>query len=589
MSSKYFMTFSRILQLRKQTKTTMSTKLDFIPRHNNPDVFGTLNKQQSRKEAEEMPEEKGDKEEVDFIDNIDGKVRLKPIEYAKIIKQHLNSKDLVSAINVLETRMLQKENAKPDKYIYNLLISGCAQLGYTKKAFQLFNQMKKRGVNESASTYTSLFNACANDPWPKDGLEAALHLKDLMKRKGYQINEVNANAMIKAFGRCGDIQMAFTIVDEMKQNNLKITTTTINFLLQACASDVKSGLRHALIVWRKLIKLKIKPNLYTYNLLLRCTRDCQLGKPSEVKEALQEYLPNDKLSFLIVREENQFKNIESSFNNSDDSCNLVPLNETNTLTANLLAIEPQFSTLIYVDKIEKNWHKLMLFGGAQGFLEIMAHSKIKPDVKTFTQLLSLIPASRDAEQFLIEEMKKSNVKMDIDFCNMLIKKRNMENQFPAGREVLKIIASEKLVPNTITFGVLALGCRRLSEAKELLEGMKELGIPVNVEILGTLVHCGCEAWNLKMIIYLVGILLREKIKPNNIFMRHVNSLHYKINEQIKLKESGVEVNLKFNNKDFLQDYRKFVDVVNHLNTLEIEDPENMHPWKQFKNESDVTT
>lgn len=37
--------------------------------------------------------------------------------------------------------MLKEERGKPDVYIYNLLISGCAKEGYTKKAFQLFNEV----------------------------------------------------------------------------------------------------------------------------------------------------------------------------------------------------------------------------------------------------------------------------------------------------------------------------------------------------------------------------------------------------------------------------------------------------------------
>lgn len=48
---------------------------------------------------------------------------------------------LSNAIDVLETRMLKEDKVKPDRYIYNLLISGCARYGYTKKAFSLFNDV----------------------------------------------------------------------------------------------------------------------------------------------------------------------------------------------------------------------------------------------------------------------------------------------------------------------------------------------------------------------------------------------------------------------------------------------------------------
>lgn len=37
--------------------------------------------------------------------------------------------------------MLKDNKAKPDYYVYNLLIGGCGKVGYVQKAFYLFNQV----------------------------------------------------------------------------------------------------------------------------------------------------------------------------------------------------------------------------------------------------------------------------------------------------------------------------------------------------------------------------------------------------------------------------------------------------------------
>jgi len=37
--------------------------------------------------------------------------------------------------------MLKDEKAKPDYYVYNLLIGTCGKVGYVQKAFHLFNQV----------------------------------------------------------------------------------------------------------------------------------------------------------------------------------------------------------------------------------------------------------------------------------------------------------------------------------------------------------------------------------------------------------------------------------------------------------------
>jgi pentatricopeptide repeat domain-containing protein 1 len=53
---------------------------------------------------------------------------------------------------------------------------------------------------------------------------------------------------ISAFGRCGDLSTAFTLVDEMAEKKVLISEETFNFLLQACITDKEAGFRHTLLV-----------------------------------------------------------------------------------------------------------------------------------------------------------------------------------------------------------------------------------------------------------------------------------------------------------------------------------------------------
>lgn len=197
--------------------------------------------------------------------------------------------------------MLKEDRVKLDSsYIHCLLIGALGRVGYTKKAFMLYNDIKRRGLKIHASAYTGLFNACANSPWLEDGLQRAQHLRDIILETKYEPNDSNYNAMIKAFGRCGDLDTAFALVDEMAQKKLKVDDATINFLLQACISDKDAGFRHALLVWRKFVDHKIRPNLYSYNLMLRCIRDCGMGDIAVTTEVISKLLPDQSL--LLVED-----------------------------------------------------------------------------------------------------------------------------------------------------------------------------------------------------------------------------------------------------------------------------------------------
>lgn len=248
---------------KKPSQFSITESEDEFPPKDPIDIFGANTITEN---AEELEEDIQDEEERAF----QPRSKRLPIEgYARLIKEHIRAKEFKEAFDILEVRMAKEDKVKPTSYIYNLLISGCAKDGYSKKAFQLYNKMKQRGLNITGATYTSLFNACAMTPWAQDGLNKANRLREIMAEKGYEPNPINYNAMIKAFGRCGDIKTAFQLADEMLQKKLPMQADTFNFLLQACASDKEFGFRHALLTWHKMRKSATLPDQFSFRLMLR--------------------------------------------------------------------------------------------------------------------------------------------------------------------------------------------------------------------------------------------------------------------------------------------------------------------------------
>ena len=140
-----------------------------------------------------------------------------------------------------------------------------------------------------------------------------------------------------------------------------------------------------------------------------------------------------------------------------------------------------------------------------------------PDIKTFSLLLETIKSDTNEEKVndgkgnnrfqalltniffftkkvLMEAMKYYKVTPDVDFFNLLIKKRQFREDNSGAKvlvdkklmithkllefsfkEVLNLLQEYQLFPNIMTFGVLAIGCRKLSMAKELIEDMDAAG------------------------------------------------------------------------------------------------------------------
>lgn len=477
------------------TEHTFTKPKEYKTEHNliyleDPDTFGTLAGRSNIQD--DTIKDEGDIIEQQHLENLPLQLQKLTIrQYADIIKQCLKHKRLKEAIDVLELRMLKEDRVKPQNYIYNILIGACAEVGYTQKAFKLFNDMKRRALKPTGDTYTCLFEACTNSPWVTDGLYRAKNLRELMIEKAIEPNLTNYNSMIKAFGRCGDIATAFKIVDEMVSKKIKIRIHTLNHLLHACITDKDNGLRHALIVWRKMLKLREKPNIYSFNLMLKCVKECNLGSKEDIEELIQiiqEQFPTalnkPQVEALLIEStaknttetlknkkqsnSNAFTDVMTSYteidkvnneiylskNNEQLDVNSLSINSTNGLAIplktditivggnklvkteerivpNLLSKTIKMDKVLFLQEIHSMQDKFAVIGGQEDFIRELETYSVKPDIKIFTQMLPLIEESTEAEMKLLEVIKSQNIKADINFYNMLIKKRCLRHDYAA--------------------------------------------------------------------------------------------------------------------------------------------------------------
>lgn len=533
---------------------------------NDPDKFGT--------EIYNNEDDPDDLKEEEYLkEKPFNQQKLSTKQYADIIKPLLKKRKLKEAIDVVEIRMLKEDRVKPENYIYNLLIGGCGRVGYTKKAFALYNEMKKRALKVTPGTYTALFNACANSPWPQtDGLTRAAHLRNIMIEKMYEPNLTNYNAMIKAFGRGGDLKTAFSIVDDMLAKGIAIEDDTLNFLLQACITDKEAGFRHALLVWRKFIQKNIKPSLYSYNLMLRCIRDCELGDIEATKNVINLIMSKNESNLLQIEEDSKMIAANSNALTTDLAIN----------KPNLMAPVPCFGNIVALSEVKKPEDRLLLVGGCSGFLEDMINNECTPDIKTFSQLLDNIPNTLAAEKELLKIIRKHGVKPDLDFFNMLIKKRSTRFDYASAKEVLTMIKTAGYRPNLITYGVLAIGCTTKEEALEFLDAMSKASYRMNIEILGAMLTQACHHNSFPYVLHLMDNCINEGIDPSQKFMDNLETFRKKSKHISNDSNNPLSKSEGFQKgyKAFKWRYKTWKNEINIQDT-------NTHPWQQYRQTNDA--
>ncbi|KAM9305569.1 pentatricopeptide repeat-containing protein 1, mitochondrial-like [Gastrophryne carolinensis] len=584
--------------------------------------FGTLSERNSsrtvfRKSSPDLKnmhyvEDEEDGELKGFQKKFKGR-RNSPYWYFLQCKAKIKESKLAEALELFEVKMLLEEQLEPEEYNYTILIGGCGRVGYVKKAFQLYSNMKKRGLKPTDATYTALFNACAESPWKESGLKYAFQLLKELRDKNVRLNLTTYRSVLKAFAMCSYLQTSMEIFKEIVQSGQISSPEAFNILLMGCIKDKKLGFLYALQVWRYMRYFDIKPDIKTYNLLLRATRDCGIG---DLKEALNillhsEHLkhlssgtsqenemgtkPNQDCTKAVLNEQlhqctvskshqNTLLNVSSEklFSKIHMSQAMTDPNDIGSILPNLLDLRINTHTVRMIGNANTPFDRFAMIGGLESVLQKMKEDHVYPTIKTFTLMAEIIKPDMHSEASLLDLMSSLKIKPDLLFLNTLVLKRSEEIGLKSAMEVLPIITQLGIAPNIHTFCNLAKACHKKKDGLQLLQDMAFAGLDPNNHVYSTLIN---EAIKRLDYIYLTDILRDMKnrnVAPNSIVIGQLEFASQYPPNFDRYQKKNV----------FLEKIDGFRGYYNRwLEWMDAQETE--HPWKQFwpskENDSETGT
>ena len=202
-------------------------------------------------------------------------------------------RDVVAKYNTL-----QKDEFKPNAYLYTAAMSACANAGAANTCQTLFDELRARYESSpydveyrpTKRTYSALLNAWCNTA---DVTQAESVLHTMLE---YQVKpDVKwYNRVISSYAQEGAALEAVRLVREMEELGYEPNIRTYNSALNAWS---KSGEKDAPTRAEEMLKLmqsKVQPDVYSYAIVINAlARSSIIGKEERAYELLHEMREND--------------------------------------------------------------------------------------------------------------------------------------------------------------------------------------------------------------------------------------------------------------------------------------------------------
>ncbi|KAJ7531823.1 hypothetical protein O6H91_14G060500 [Diphasiastrum complanatum] len=240
-----------------------------------------------------------------------------------------------------EARQVFDKLSKRDVVLWNAMIEGYAQRGFSEQAFeilgamqqegyshqgfgqqalQLFKEMQTQGIKPDKFTFWSILKACGSIPDLNEGKLIHMQiskspfnsdpfvrsaLADMYAKCG-SLDEAQGvfdelvekdlaswNAMIAGYATNGGGEQAILLFQKMQQTDVKPDAITFSNVLKACGNI--TSIEHGKLIHHFLVKSGIQPNLHVGNTLVDMYAKC--GSLDEAHQVFEDLLEKDLVTW----------------------------------------------------------------------------------------------------------------------------------------------------------------------------------------------------------------------------------------------------------------------------------------------------
>eukprot|EP00803_Ostreobium_quekettii_P011523 evm.model.scf_535.6 EVM.evm.TU.scf_535.6 scf_535:44271-50781(-) len=159
---------------------------------------------------------------------------------------------------------MEESGCIPDAFTYSVLIDACSKANDKDAALKVYKRALKEGVEPTVVLFTSAVQACTLEG--DVNLETVLGIYSDLGQHGVKPDSHFYAALIRAAGMARNLDLAFSLREDMKTDHIEASTPICSALIGAALFNSKLGLADS--VYQDFASRKIFPCKRQFNVLL---------------------------------------------------------------------------------------------------------------------------------------------------------------------------------------------------------------------------------------------------------------------------------------------------------------------------------
>ncbi|XAR69772.1 hypothetical protein NMG60_11001490 [Bertholletia excelsa] len=188
--------------------------------------------------------------------------------------------DMYAKCRVVEdAKQVFDKMPKRDLVTWTVMIGGYAECGNANESLALFDRMLEEGVVPDKVAMVTVVNACAK----MGALHKARYMHEYIWRGNFSLDVILGTAMIDMYAKCGSLESAREIFDQMREKNV------ITWSAMIAAYGYHGRGREALELFPLMLRCGIMPNRITFvSLLYACSHAGLVEEGLQIFNSMQE-------------------------------------------------------------------------------------------------------------------------------------------------------------------------------------------------------------------------------------------------------------------------------------------------------------